>query len=106
MTAFCRTLYMLRTTSYGFVPTLYSHHDGNLRHTAEQLKHVYFGERHRAEAFLQRRLLASAGHQLFQVTVYLHYGSPSTYSIRLAIAIRQSTKKFRIELCRTSLPYA
>lgn len=64
------------------------------------------GERHRAEAFLQRRLLASAGHQLFQVTVYLHYGNPSTYSIRLAIAIRQSTKKIRIELCRTSLPYA
>lgn len=41
MTAFCRTLYMLRTTSYGFVPILYSHHDGNLRHTAEQLKHFY-----------------------------------------------------------------
>lgn len=41
MTAFCRTLYMLRTTSYGFVPTLYSHYDGNLRHTAEQLKHFY-----------------------------------------------------------------
>lgn len=52
-----------------------------------------FEERHRAEAFLQRRLLASAGHQLFQVTVYLHYGNPSTYLIRLAIAIRQSTKK-------------
>ena len=41
MTAFCRTLYMLRTTYYGFLPTLYSHHDGNLRHTAEQLKHFY-----------------------------------------------------------------
>ena len=64
------------------------------------------GERHRAEAFLQRRVLASAGHQLFQMTVYLHYGNPSTYLIRLAIAIRQSTEKFRIELCRISLPYA